>query len=171
MIFDIYKIINDKLFRKTMEVLWIKIIFFAILFVIEYITLDINIRLPKYIEVPLLTILFYGIMSLNFSIFFPYDVRELHEPLTEKIGNRYLALLIILLTMYYIFYISQVEIERILTNIFGKVIKKTWPYKLLGYIIGNPLIIFVGILISYIIRELYLLYKMGQNDLKKLNVS
>ena len=110
-------------------------------------------------------------MSLNFSIFFPYDVRELHEPLTEKIGNRYLALLIILLTMYYIFYISQVEIEKILTNIFGKVIKKTWPYKLLGYIIGNPLIIFVGILISYIIRELYLLYKMGQNDLKKLNVS
>jgi uncharacterized protein YacL len=148
------KINDDKLFKHLIELLIIKIIFFSFLLFIEYLTYNISISLPQTIETPLITILFFGITSVYFGIFIGYAIKELRDPIDEKINNKIISLIISISIAYLLFYLSQRKIENILNSIFGNVVKKTIPYRLLGYIIGHPLVIFSLILLGYIINEI-----------------
>lgn len=148
------KIFEDNLFKNLINLLIIKIIFFSILLFIEYITYNISISLPKAIEVPVITILFFGITSVYFGVFIGYAIKELKDPIDEKINNKIISLIISVSIAYLLFYLSQIKIEDILNSIFGKVVIKTIPYKLLGYIVGHPLVIFSLILLGYIIKEI-----------------
>ena len=148
------KIFEDNLFKNLINLLIIKIIFFSILLFIEYITYNISISLPKAIEVPVITILFFGITSVYFGVFIGYAIKELKDPIDKKINNEIISLIISVSIAYLLFYLSQRKIEDILNSIFSNVVKKTIPYRILGFIIGHPLVIFSIILILYIIKEI-----------------
>ena len=148
------KITNDRLFKNLTELLVIKIIFFSFLLFIEYLTYNISISLPKTIETPLITILFFGITSIYFGVFIGFAIKELKDPIDEKINNKIISLIISVSIAYLLFYLSQRKIEDILNSIFGNVVKKTIPYRILGYIVGHPLVIFSLILIGYIVKEI-----------------
>lgn len=148
------KIFEDNLFKNLVELLIIKVIFFSLLLFIEYLTYNISISLPKSIEVPVITILFFGITSVYFGVFIGYAIKELKDPIDEKINNKIISLIISVSIAYLLFYLSQRKIENILNSIFGRVVTKTIPYRLLGYVIGHPLVIFSLILLGYIVKEI-----------------
>lgn len=148
------KLLEDKLLKNLVKLLVIKIIFFSFLLFIEYLTYNISISLPKSFETPIITILFFGITSVYFGIFIGYAIKELKDPIDEKINNKIISLIISVSIAYLLFYLSQRKIEDILNSIFGKVVTKTIPYRLLGYVIGHPLVILSIILIGYIIKEI-----------------